>query len=276
MDWLIYVIIFLIITVFIFERIYKKRSAKKAQNILSMKKLSDDNIAEKEMEDRIIESDSYYALKSSSIKLKKTSDDYLKSLGDLLEKKFSEKWQDDVNEIENLKKIAENLELPVKLFDLFNKLKDYVNLTQNDPKYRCESIEYIKILENIEEETNGEKIKYDNVISFGYKNKKYEFKEYLFVTYDEDISSKKLKIFRDDNIKIFSDTYYLHLAENSYKDKWKPTPMGVESFIPGDWISDLLELNEILFSLQKKGEINERYKSKIRKIEKQKKDFGLQ
>jgi len=144
-DWLIYVIIFLIISGFIFERIVKKRSAKEPKNSLSLEKLNDDKIEKNPIEDKVKEADPYYALKSSSIKLKKVSDDYLKSVGGLLEQKFSEKWQNDIDEIENRKKMAENLELPTKLFDLFDKLKGYELITKNDSKYICESLEFIKI-----------------------------------------------------------------------------------------------------------------------------------
>lgn len=277
MDWLIYVVIFLIISGFIFERIVKKRSAKEPKNSLSLEKLNDDKIEKNPIEDKATEPDPHYALKSSSIKLKKASDDYLKSVGGLLEQKFSEKWQNDIDEIENRKKMAEDLELSTKLFDLYDKLKGYAYITKNDRKYRCESLEYIKIVKNIEEETNGKKIKYDNVISFGFKNKEYTFKENpRSADFDEYVSEKKIELFGNDKIKIFSEKYYLDLEKNYDNEKWNPSPMGVKSFIPGEWISDLLELYEKLVALLKEREIKEKYKHKIRNIKKQKKDFGLQ
>lgn len=277
MDWLIYVVIFLIISGFIFERIVKKRSAKEPKNSLSLEKLNDDKIEKNPIEDKATEPDPHYALKSSSIKLKKASNDYLKSVGGLLEQKFSEKWQNDIDEIENRKKMAENLELPTKLFDLYDKLKSYAYITKNDRKYRCESLGYIKIVKNIEEETNGKKIKYDNVISFGFKTKEYTFKENpRYADFDEYVSEKKIELFGNDKIKIFSENYYLDLEKNYDNEKWSPSPMGVKSFIPGEWISDLLELYEKLVALLKEREIKEKYKHKIRNIKKQKKDFGLQ
>ena len=281
MDWLIYVIIFLIISVFIFERIVKRRSAKEPKNCLSMEKLNDDNIAENPKEDKITEPDPYFALKSSSIKLKKASDDYLKSVGGLLEQKFSEKWQNDIDDIKNRKKMAENLELPNKLFDLFDKLKGYELINKNDSKYICESLEFIKIERDIEEETDGKKTKYDNVISFLFRNRKYTFKDekYSFPMYDEDGYAWQIILFNDNKTKIFSQTYFfIYPYPEKFDDdgEWSPSPNGVDAFIPGDWITDLLELYEMLGALLKEREIKEKYKYKIRNIEKQKKDFGLQ
>jgi regulatory protein YycI of two-component signal transduction system YycFG len=51
-DWLIYVVIFLIISGFIFERIVKKRSAKEPKNSLSLEKLNDDKIEKNPKEDK--------------------------------------------------------------------------------------------------------------------------------------------------------------------------------------------------------------------------------
>jgi hypothetical protein len=243
-----------------------------------MEKLSDDNTAKKEMEDRTIESDPYYSLKSSSITLKKASDDYLKSLGDLLEKKFSEKWQDDVNKIENLKKMAKNLELSIKLLDLFEKLDKYDSSIENDLKNKIESFEIIRIERDIEKETTENQTEYDNIITFAFRNKEYTFKDekYSFPMYDEDGYAWKLILFENNETQIFMQTYFFSPPEKSYYDgDWNPSPDGVDAFIPGEWITDILELYEKLVALLKERKLKENYKYKSKKIEKQKKDFGL-
>lgn len=86
-----------------------------------------------------------------------------------------------------------------------------------------------------------------------------------------------LILFEDNKTKIFSQTYFFNSTEKFYDGgEWKPSPTGVNAFIPGDWITDLLELYEMLVAFLKERKIKENYKFKIRNIKKQKKDFGLQ